>query len=997
VRIQETPQRIADLDLMKQLARYASGESSWDPQCVVGPAAQDACKALLVNITQLAEKVLCPLLDRISAREMDTFTMHDRTHGIKVAHLMWQVLEPSRRLCLTPPEIALLVLAAYFHDVGMSLTAEERRVRLAPSSDLWEKLDVAESTKERMEKLLADSGSSEISVSRQASIGLNQLQEALLTLDTRERHATRERYEEVLSKLTDFHGRNPENIPDISTCLSFDGNSFRKELIEICVSHNEDAEALVRRDSENPARPRFPRNFPIGACTADLHMVAAALRLADIMDFDRERTPPVLFYYLIPSSLSPHENTSVLESGKHMSISHWHIDDDAIVFRGRCKDHIIHHAIVLFCAAIQEEISATRATFGALKEEISWPFKLPAVVESEIHEEGYHYVPYRFELDDQSIYELLMGGAIYDNPLVAVRELTQNAVDACKLRDALTQLYEPYSPVTTNRILVSYEEPNEHHSLPLLSVSDSGTGMDAFILERYFLRVGQSYYKSPEFRRERVELRKKNLDFAPVSEFGIGFLCCFLLADRVEVETAMWESPRGDTRKRTLIIDGPTRLIRLKEEPNEGSKRFKGTRVNLFLRGGTGIQDERVPQWTEIRKYLEHVCRELPYRVHLQYRSGENLSESYIDPRPLTLEIPAYLEQAVLRIPVHDADFGLEGEIALTNYPKAREAEIQEFRQVPFSVGTDEEIKAERAARYRRSSIGSELRRDGFRIGEVPGLPRQHLDRIMGRGVLRLTWQSRKERRYVSPNLARNATASDQALARQVLGTWLTYLLEHVDELPDGQLSKLDADWWVLKDAKFLDRFSAYDFYRLARTGWLYDFRGTAWETKISDWENGRLDYIWLGEGYDLAHHLLEMVLPKVSTLILGEGGHRFVSRPVDQWEQILKNAGGLVVDFRPWGVFAIYAGKTNDFLYYDYPGYYSFNVRYKDEIESLGEDRLRILLALLDDVVEARNTKQIFKLSQMQADTLTAAADLAGDLLVGTSDRSWPLRSLKP
>jgi molecular chaperone HtpG len=612
MQVPETPKKVSDLALMQQLERYATGDARWDSQVNVGPQAQTACKALHVNVTQLVEKALAPMLDRITSREMDTFTMHDRTHGLKVAHLMWQILTPSRRERLTPPEIALLVLAAHFHDIGMALSKEERAERLRPSSSLWEKLDIDEGVKERMERLGAEAASTDVAVSRRARPELNQMEEALLSQDTRERHATRERYDQVLSALREFHHRDPENVPGIDECLSFDGNSFRDKLVDICVSHNEDAEALVRRDAENPARPRLPTNFPIGACTADLHMVAAALRLTDILDFDRERTPSVLFYYLLPTDLAANENRSILEWGKHMSISHWHIDEDALVFRGRCKDHIIHHAIVLFCAAIQEEIHATRATFGALKEQASWPFNLPGTVTNEIHEDGYHYVPYRFELDDQRIYSLLMGGAIYDNPLVAVRELVQNAVDACKLRDALTQFYEPYSPVTTNRIFVTYEEPNETHDLPLLRVSDTGTGMDAFILQRYFLKVGQSYYNSQEFKRERLELRKNNLDFAPISEFGIGFLSCFLLADRVQVETAMSESPRGDVRKRTLLIDGPTRLIRLNEEPNEGSRRFKGTRISLYLSRRGGRAKSLFPQWGQIKEYLESVCRELP-------------------------------------------------------------------------------------------------------------------------------------------------------------------------------------------------------------------------------------------------------------------------------------------------------------------------------------------------------------------------------------------------
>jgi HSP90 family molecular chaperone len=153
-----------------------------------------------------------------------------------------------------------------------------------------------------------------------------------------------------------------------------------------------------------------------------------------------------------------------------------------------------------------------------------------------------------------------MGGAIYDNPLAAVRELVQNAVDACKLRDAVLRLEESgMIPSAHGRIWVRYEEPTDACPQPKLIVRDTGTGMDEYILRSYFLKVGQSYYRSAEFGKQRIHFRKKSpeFDFAPVSEFGVGFLSCFLLADRVRVRTAMAEAPRGDTRKRTLVIDGP--------------------------------------------------------------------------------------------------------------------------------------------------------------------------------------------------------------------------------------------------------------------------------------------------------------------------------------------------------------------------------------------------------------------------------------------------------
>src|SRR5712664_3616420 len=148
MQVPETPKAVEELDLMQRLAAYAAGEANWDKERKLGDDARASCRALHSNIVQCVNKVLARILDRVTAREMDTFTMHDHTHGLKVAHLMWHILAPSRRERLTPAEIALLVLAAHFHDIGMALSKEERAERLRPSSSLWEKLDIDEGVKE---------------------------------------------------------------------------------------------------------------------------------------------------------------------------------------------------------------------------------------------------------------------------------------------------------------------------------------------------------------------------------------------------------------------------------------------------------------------------------------------------------------------------------------------------------------------------------------------------------------------------------------------------------------------------------------------------------------------------------------------------------------------------------------------------------------------------------------------------------------------------------
>ena len=63
---------------------------------------------------------------------------------------------------------------------------------------------------------------------------------------------------------------------------------------------------------------------------------------------------------------------------------------------------------------------------------------------------------------------------------------------------------------------------------------DNGSGMSIEILKKYFLNVGVSYYASDDYL-----LQGRN--YSPIGHYGIGFLACFMLSDRVEVKTVYYK------------------------------------------------------------------------------------------------------------------------------------------------------------------------------------------------------------------------------------------------------------------------------------------------------------------------------------------------------------------------------------------------------------------------------------------------------------------------
>lgn len=47
------------------------------------------CQELNIGLLSFINKAVSPILTRITAKDLDTFTMDDPSHGSKVAHIMW--------------------------------------------------------------------------------------------------------------------------------------------------------------------------------------------------------------------------------------------------------------------------------------------------------------------------------------------------------------------------------------------------------------------------------------------------------------------------------------------------------------------------------------------------------------------------------------------------------------------------------------------------------------------------------------------------------------------------------------------------------------------------------------------------------------------------------------------------------------------------------------------------------------------------------------------
>lgn len=136
------------------------------------------------------------------------------------------------------------------------------------------------------------------------------------------------------------------------------------------------------------------------------------------------------------------------------------------------------------------------------------------------------------QVDTGALINLLLGHRLYSDELSSLRELIQNAVDACRVRRELAVKTSPalsYSPEI--RIIIEPESKTT-------TIKDNGVGMTEDIIRNYLLRIGSSYYQSPDFVAQ-------GFSFQPFGRDGIGLISAFRCSDTILVRTRHVNDTKG--------------------------------------------------------------------------------------------------------------------------------------------------------------------------------------------------------------------------------------------------------------------------------------------------------------------------------------------------------------------------------------------------------------------------------------------------------------------
>ena len=538
------------------------------------------------------------------------YTDHGERHLVNVLGFMDDLAGKKNVDMLSDLECALAILAALVHDLGMVPDEQEQEVLdgatvavATPEARAWETFRDGQALWHHYQRL----NDLEKASARGRQM-LGQVRADYLR-DTHSREAGQSGYNRLLrwlerlakGKGNDFYSHN--------------GFNFREGLAFLSLSHGQDISWMPARlaATDSPyadVKQDSSKAYACGPDQVNWPWLSWLLRLADIMDCDASRTPAVLF-----DSIGLHDAKSQGEWKKHLAIPkrpefHRGNDKQTLSYQcPECPDPFTEKALHDIEAWINLEIDNVRRELGANRkhfpDEKSLSLDLPSHAEVNISARrgNYVYLDLHFRLDREAVMELLMGEVLYGEPDLALRELVQNSLDALHLRDLrhklllslherepAEELIEPVVPPLANEPLqVSVRWDTPANGAPWIEVEDNGVGMNREVIERFLTQIGKSYYKSPDFLRERELMKRNGLLCTTMSQFGIGFLACFMLAETIDLDTRA--AVKGNTPENgwRVIIHQPHDLITL--YPLE-TKQMKstGTRVRLTLKAGLSLE-----------------------------------------------------------------------------------------------------------------------------------------------------------------------------------------------------------------------------------------------------------------------------------------------------------------------------------------------------------------------------------------------------------------------
>lgn len=449
----------------------------------------------------------------------DEYTLHGTRHVSVVLEYADRLIPDSTYSELSDYDISILVLGILLHDLGMFIKESGLKYLLQQTEscvydegtdtyftwmELWDN---------HIYKLKHASGKDLNNIFGNA--------EHIFDITSRQVCASFIRkYHHQIAHYMAIHGF-PGNVTH--SILNGVGFEYAKLIGLLAKSHGTSLRSLSKEIDDFGYDNNLPLNVPI-------YYLMSILRLADLLDADGKRAPKILSDMNDFLSLrSKNEWTlNQLISGRQWAEQTGKPETLKIIASPNNSVQFIE--LKSWFDYWQRELDLCWAIIGETHGD---KYKLSIRrITSNIYHSDYNFVTNPVTINvNPDIVKLLVAPLYGDDPSFGVRELLQNAIDACNERTAIDG--------TVGRITVNVNEKDK-----TFTITDNGIGMNEDVLKNYYLCAGASYRYSQQWADAYLD-DEKQPKFARSGRFGVGALATFLIGNKATVVTRHIKDTKG--------------------------------------------------------------------------------------------------------------------------------------------------------------------------------------------------------------------------------------------------------------------------------------------------------------------------------------------------------------------------------------------------------------------------------------------------------------------
>jgi len=608
------------------------------------------------------------------------YSLHDEKHSEKIITSIERLLGPQRIAFLSPGDAWLILQCAYTHDLGMCVSESEKYNFLTSQKEFMAGIQNLEN-QEVFETILSEvidrknhyTFTRSSDGVRVAAEYWNEHRDKLYNSDRFRREVLRDEFSLAgyflnIVIMEYFRGKHAERSRD--KLIERRQNTVERDLIP---GHMREAVAQIDYYHCGPPKGLLAlQRRQNGYNSGDFihpRFVAALLRIGDLMDMETTRFNPYVIDGLANISK---DNMSYMI--KDLSVSEILVDQHTICVKSSFETKYVREFLNRHKAGIGQgpvsDEDVNKYIAKAIKHMRNWmnyienntlwiwgvwneiaPDNFPGTMASakemvillDGNECDENDMELRYEIDPRRAAQIIEGASMYRSPIVFLREIIQNAVDATKFqlfRNFLKEnVYEPKKTETEKKeisfedFLKKYEEELKESAVEV-SINFNGENDEIDQMEVSITDKGMGITRKRLNTMRRIgaarELKLKNEAnlipewLRPTAHFGIGMQSAFLVADRFTILTNPRETENNGADMQHSIRFSSTRLggdissIDTKV-PVGGDERWEEPSLHAFPRGTRFIIKVDLKNPSDfIRSYIDSFDdKNLLYRVRL--------------------------------------------------------------------------------------------------------------------------------------------------------------------------------------------------------------------------------------------------------------------------------------------------------------------------------------------------------------------------------------------